>query len=162
MEAMPEAAVEPEDSAGTKLLDCCFLPRHEAALSVGQPECPWGRKRRPCRAVSACGMSMTHARDAGERLLHPSPPPSPPATPTPQATLENGLVIQELKVGKGITPSQGDTCTIHFSLFYNGAEIESSRESSGAPPPLPLREPTYGAGAAPGREWGGGGGRGRQ
>eukprot|EP00286_Rhodomonas_abbreviata_P011061 CAMPEP_0181325188 /NCGR_PEP_ID=MMETSP1101-20121128/20785_1 /TAXON_ID=46948 /ORGANISM="Rhodomonas abbreviata, Strain Caron Lab Isolate" /LENGTH=278 /DNA_ID=CAMNT_0023433465 /DNA_START=24 /DNA_END=860 /DNA_ORIENTATION=- len=50
---------------------------------------------------------------------------------TPPVKMENGLTYQELVVGKGNVPAKGDTCTVHYSLYYNGDEIESSRESSG-------------------------------
>jgi len=46
-------------------------------------------------------------------------------------TLESGLKVQDVMPGKGITPQQGDTVTVHYSLFYKGDEIESSRESQG-------------------------------
>lgn len=48
-----------------------------------------------------------------------------------QVKLPNGIVYQDLSVGKGNAPEPGDTCTVHYSLYYNGDEIESSRESSG-------------------------------
>mmetsp|Transcript_68614 Transcript_68614/g.164192 ORF Transcript_68614/g.164192 Transcript_68614/m.164192 type:complete len:288 (-) Transcript_68614:150-1013(-) len=49
----------------------------------------------------------------------------------------NGLTIQELTLGKGIVAQKGDTCTVHYSLFFKGDEIMSSRESSGlAAPPI--------------------------
>lgn len=38
-----------------------------------------------------------------------------------------GSFLQEITVGKGFVPSAGDTVTVHYSLFYNGDEIESSR-----------------------------------
>jgi len=46
-------------------------------------------------------------------------------------TLSSGLKVQDLVAGKGNTPRSGDSCTVHYSLYYNGDEIESSRESSG-------------------------------
>jgi FKBP-type peptidyl-prolyl cis-trans isomerase len=49
----------------------------------------------------------------------------------PQVALPNGIVVQDLSVGKGYAPEPGDTCTVHYSLYYQGDEIESSRESSG-------------------------------
>jgi len=49
----------------------------------------------------------------------------------PEITLSSGLKVKELVAGKGNTPRPGDACTVHYSLFYNGDEIESSRESSG-------------------------------
>lgn len=49
----------------------------------------------------------------------------------PEITLSSGLKVKELVAGKGNSPRPGDSCTVHYSLFYNGDEIESSRESSG-------------------------------
>jgi FKBP-type peptidyl-prolyl cis-trans isomerase FkpA len=49
----------------------------------------------------------------------------------PEIKLDNGLIVQELVMGKGNSPNEGDLCTVHYSLYYNGDEIESSRESSG-------------------------------
>ena len=64
-------------------------------------------------------------------------------------TLANGLVVQDLLIGKGITPQPGDVCTVHFSLYYKGDEIESSRESSGlAASPIGFQ---YGVEAGTGR-----------
>uniref|UniRef100_A0A7S0TW73 peptidylprolyl isomerase n=2 Tax=Hemiselmis andersenii TaxID=464988 RepID=A0A7S0TW73_HEMAN len=53
------------------------------------------------------------------------------STKAPLQEMENGLKYKELTVGKGNSPRPGDTVTVHFSLFYKGDEIESSRESSG-------------------------------
>jgi FKBP-type peptidyl-prolyl cis-trans isomerase len=50
---------------------------------------------------------------------------------SPKTALDNGLEIQELVAGKGLSPQKGDTCTVHYSLYYEGSEIMSSRESSG-------------------------------
>jgi len=36
---------------------------------------------------------------------------------------------QEIAVGKGFVPGPGDTVTVHYSLYYKGDEIESSRYS---------------------------------
>eukprot|EP00283_Hemiselmis_rufescens_P016232 CAMPEP_0173441568 /NCGR_PEP_ID=MMETSP1357-20121228/24024_1 /TAXON_ID=77926 /ORGANISM="Hemiselmis rufescens, Strain PCC563" /LENGTH=277 /DNA_ID=CAMNT_0014407157 /DNA_START=18 /DNA_END=851 /DNA_ORIENTATION=+ len=49
----------------------------------------------------------------------------------PLVQMDNGLSYKEITVGKGNSPRPGDTVTVHFSLFYKGDEIESSRESSG-------------------------------
>mmetsp|Transcript_14213 Transcript_14213/g.28087 ORF Transcript_14213/g.28087 Transcript_14213/m.28087 type:complete len:350 (+) Transcript_14213:70-1119(+) len=49
----------------------------------------------------------------------------------PLVTMDNGLEYKEITYGKGNIPQPGDTVTVHYSLFYNGDEIESSRESSG-------------------------------
>lgn len=49
----------------------------------------------------------------------------------PEIKFDNGLLVQDIVPGKGNTPQQGDSCTVHYSLYYKGAEIESSRESSG-------------------------------
>jgi len=49
----------------------------------------------------------------------------------PAVTMDNGLSYVDLVVGKGNVPKKGDTVTVHYSLFYNGDEIQSSRESSG-------------------------------
>eukprot|EP00190_Bangiopsis_sp_CCMP1999_P007750 CAMPEP_0198725204 /NCGR_PEP_ID=MMETSP1475-20131203/2554_1 /TAXON_ID= ORGANISM="Unidentified sp., Strain CCMP1999" /NCGR_SAMPLE_ID=MMETSP1475 /ASSEMBLY_ACC=CAM_ASM_001111 /LENGTH=164 /DNA_ID=CAMNT_0044486937 /DNA_START=280 /DNA_END=774 /DNA_ORIENTATION=- len=49
----------------------------------------------------------------------------------PPVELENGVVYKEIKVGEGIEPSFGDTVTIHYSLFCDGIEVETSRDSQG-------------------------------
>ncbi len=53
------------------------------------------------------------------------------AADAPEVKLANGLLIKDLLVGKGNSPNPGDSCTVHYSLYYKGDEIESSRESSG-------------------------------
>eukprot|EP00291_Cryptomonas_curvata_P002665 CAMPEP_0172185200 /NCGR_PEP_ID=MMETSP1050-20130122/20028_1 /TAXON_ID=233186 /ORGANISM="Cryptomonas curvata, Strain CCAP979/52" /LENGTH=191 /DNA_ID=CAMNT_0012859141 /DNA_START=223 /DNA_END=798 /DNA_ORIENTATION=- len=52
-------------------------------------------------------------------------------TLAPTVTMPTGITYQDLSVGKGNSPEPGDTCTVHYSLYYKGDEIESSRESSG-------------------------------
>ncbi|KAA8492946.1 Peptidyl-prolyl cis-trans isomerase FKBP16-4, chloroplastic [Porphyridium purpureum] len=44
---------------------------------------------------------------------------------------ESGVRFREITVGSGIEPRDGDQVAIHFSLFYNDLEVESSRESQG-------------------------------
>jgi len=61
-------------------------------------------------------------KNAGGASLNPN---------APEITLSSGLKVKELVAGKGNTPRPGDACTVHYSLYYNGDEIESSRESSG-------------------------------
>ena len=36
-----------------------------------------------------------------------------------------------MTVGTGVEPLYGDRVAVHYSLYYNGMEVESSRESSG-------------------------------
>lgn len=50
---------------------------------------------------------------------------------TPEVKLDSGLLVKDLVMGKGNVPGPGDSCTVHYSLYYKGDEIESSRESSG-------------------------------
>ena len=49
----------------------------------------------------------------------------------PEVKMDNGLIVKDLVAGKGNSPKPGDACTVHYSLYYKGDEIESSRESSG-------------------------------
>jgi len=49
----------------------------------------------------------------------------------PIEELENGIKYQEMAIGDGPSPKTGDRCAIHYSLYYNGFEVESSRASSG-------------------------------
>jgi len=49
----------------------------------------------------------------------------------PIETLENGIKYQEMAIGDGPSPKKGDRCAIHYSIYYNGMEVESSRDSSG-------------------------------
>lgn len=49
----------------------------------------------------------------------------------PAVTLTSGIVYRDVTVGKGYVPRPGDTVAIHYSLFYDDLEVESSRESQG-------------------------------
>ncbi|CAN0381404.1 unnamed protein product, partial [Laminaria digitata] len=49
----------------------------------------------------------------------------------PLVTLEDGAVYQEMTLGDGASPLDGDRVAVHYSLFYNGLEVESSRDSQG-------------------------------
>jgi len=61
----------------------------------------------------------------------------------PEVVLPSGVVYRDVTVGKGNTPEVGDQCAIHYSIYYNDLEVESSRESQGlAARPLGF---TYGA-----------------
>lgn len=40
-------------------------------------------------------------------------------------------MLQEMAIGSGPSPKLGDRVAVHYSLFYNGFEVESSRDSSG-------------------------------
>lgn len=66
----------------------------------------------------------------------------------PTVELPNGIAYRDITVGKGNSPRDGDTVAIHYSLFYNDFEVESSRESQGlAASPIGF---TFGATAGPG------------
>lgn len=66
----------------------------------------------------------------------------------PPVTLPNGIVYRDVSIGKGYIPRSGDTVAIHYSLFYDDLEVESSRESQGlAARPIGF---TYGAKEGPG------------
>lgn len=66
----------------------------------------------------------------------------------PPTTLPSGIVYRDITVGKGYSPRNGDTVAIHYSLFFQDLEVESSRESQGlAASPLGF---TYGARSGPG------------
>ncbi len=66
----------------------------------------------------------------------------------PPVTMENGIVYRDITVGNGIEPKDGDTVALHYSLYYDGLECESSRESSGlAASPIGF---TYGTKSGPG------------
>lgn len=43
----------------------------------------------------------------------------------------NSLSFQDMAIGSGATPQLGDRVAVHYSLYYNGFEVESSRDSSG-------------------------------
>mmetsp|Transcript_45609 Transcript_45609/g.177510 ORF Transcript_45609/g.177510 Transcript_45609/m.177510 type:complete len:283 (-) Transcript_45609:747-1595(-) len=66
----------------------------------------------------------------------------------PPVEVEDGVVYREIKTGDGYSPNQGDTVAIHYSLFCDGIEVETSRESQGlAARPLAF---TWGATRGPG------------
>lgn len=66
----------------------------------------------------------------------------------PVVTMSSGIEYRDVTVGKGYVPRPGDTVAIHYSLFYDDLEVESSRESQGlAARPLGF---TFGAKEGPG------------
>lgn len=66
----------------------------------------------------------------------------------PAVTLPSGIVYRDVTIGKGYVPRPGDTVAIHYSLFYDNLEVDSSRESQGlAASPLGF---TFGAKGGPG------------
>lgn len=66
----------------------------------------------------------------------------------PPVTLPSGVVYRDINIGKGYSPNEGDTVAIHYSLFYDNLEVESSRESQGlAASPFGF---TYGVTRGPG------------
>lgn len=62
--------------------------------------------------------------------------------------MDNGIVYRDITLGKGYSPSKGDTVAVHYSLFYDDLEVESSRESQGLAA-LPLGF-SFGAESGPG------------
>lgn len=62
--------------------------------------------------------------------------------------MDNGIVYRDITLGKGYSPSKGDTVAVHYSLFFEDLEVESSRESQGLAA-LPLGF-SFGAEAGPG------------
>lgn len=66
----------------------------------------------------------------------------------PEVVLENGIRYRDITVGKGYSPQKGDTVAVHYSLFYDDLEVESSRESQGLAA-LPLGF-SFGAESGPG------------
>lgn len=66
----------------------------------------------------------------------------------PVVSLPSGVTYRDITVGKGYSPRGGDSVAIHYSLFFEDLEVESSRESQGlAASPLGF---TYGATSGPG------------
>lgn len=49
----------------------------------------------------------------------------------PVVKLPTGVEYQDMAIGSGATPHEGDRVAVHYSLYYNGLEVESSRDSSG-------------------------------
>jgi len=49
----------------------------------------------------------------------------------PSVKLPSGVEYQDMTLGSGATPHDGDRVAVHYSLYYNGLEVESSRDSSG-------------------------------
>jgi FKBP-type peptidyl-prolyl cis-trans isomerase len=131
------------------------------------------RSARPtwtCSSSSPTPSSPSPARTSRRALLHAlaaasvlpavisvSPPPAAALTKKrimakagPLVELSDGVSYRDISGGKesGFSPSPGDTVAIHYSLFYDGLEIESSRESQGlAAQPLGF---TFGAESGPG------------
>lgn len=66
----------------------------------------------------------------------------------PEVVTEEGLVYRDITIGKGNSPRFGDSVAVHYSLFYDDFEVESSRESQGlAASPIGF---TFGAESGPG------------
>lgn len=66
----------------------------------------------------------------------------------PAVSLPDGISYRDITVGKGYVPRNGDSVAIHYSLFYDDLEVESSRESQGlAASPVGF---TFGARSGPG------------
>lgn len=66
----------------------------------------------------------------------------------PEVVLDSGVRYRDLTIGKGYSPQKGDSVAIHYSLFYDDLEVESSRESQGlAARPLGF---TFGTESGPG------------
>jgi hypothetical protein len=66
----------------------------------------------------------------------------------PEVELANGVRYRDITTGKGYSPQKGDTVAIHYSVFYDDLEVESSRESQGLAA-LPLGF-SFGAESGPG------------
>ena len=49
----------------------------------------------------------------------------------PSFQLKDGVTAREIKEGTGYSAQNGDSVAIHYSLYYDDLEVESSRESSG-------------------------------
>ena len=41
----------------------------------------------------------------------------------PLVTLEDGATYQEMTLGDGPSPMEGDRVAVHYSLFYNGGSV---------------------------------------
>lgn len=66
----------------------------------------------------------------------------------PEVTMPSGVTYRDISIGKGYSPRDGDSVAIHYSLFFDDLEVESSRESQGlAASPIGF---TYGATSGPG------------
>jgi hypothetical protein len=66
----------------------------------------------------------------------------------PEVVLASGVRYRDITTGKGYSPQNGDTVAVHYSLFYDDLEVESSRESQGLAA-LPLGF-SFGAEGGPG------------
>ncbi|CAN0268809.1 unnamed protein product, partial [Ectocarpus fasciculatus] len=82
------------------------------------------------------GVSATLAASAALLLLTAQPSPAA-AKPErikgggPLVTLEDGASYREMTIGDGPSPKDGDRVAVHYSLYYKGLEVESSRDSQG-------------------------------
>lgn len=66
----------------------------------------------------------------------------------PEVVLDSGIRYRDVSTGKGYSPQKGDTVAVHYSVFYDDLEVESSRESQGLAA-LPLGF-SFGAESGPG------------
>ncbi|CAB1118230.1 unnamed protein product [Ectocarpus sp. CCAP 1310/34] len=79
-------------------------------------------------------VSATLAASAALITAQPSPAAAKPERIKgggPLVTLEDGASYREMTIGDGPSPKDGDRVAVHYSLFYKGLEVESSRDSQG-------------------------------
>eukprot|EP00903_Cladosiphon_okamuranus_P021000 g19292.t1 len=80
------------------------------------------------------GASTALAASAAAIAANPAPAAAKPERIKgggPVVTLEDGAQYQEMTIGDGPSPKDGDRVAVHYSLFYKGLEVESSRDSQG-------------------------------
>lgn len=69
------------------------------------------------------GVSTTLAASVAALAVQPSPAEAKIERIKgggPMVTLEDGAQYQEMTLGDGATPKDGDRVAVHYSLFYNG------------------------------------------
>lgn len=98
------------------------------ALSIASNEIP---RRYLLRLALSAAIGGTLGITGGEKSAQALSKKRILAKAGPAFDLGHGIIARDLTVGKGNEPHDGDTVAIHYSLFYDDLEVESSRESSG-------------------------------
>lgn len=135
---------------GLPLGACGHARRAGRGVTMGAPPAGTPPPSPPTPAVSRRAALLAAAAVAAAAVAGPAPPAEAISIGRlmkkagPEQVMEgSGIRYREVIVGKGFEPNPGDTVAIHYSLYCQDIEVESSRESQGlAATPVGF---TYGA-----------------
>lgn len=144
---LPRAGTNPHRTSHANLAPICQLTPTASIPSSQPPSSHTLSRRQVLRTAAQVGItslaSLVYPGVATalskKRIL---------AKAGPAVELPSGVIYRDITVGKGYSPRNGDSVAIHYSLFYDDLEVESSRESQGlAASPIGF---TFGTKAGPG------------